>query len=105
MKKIKSIKQLKAEKLRINQKLEDQEIKIRDHWNELKHNLKPASLIKDTFSSILRTKTATNFTGESLLKGSLAFGATLLLNTFIKKAGKKFSGLFKKKKKQQEPGG
>lgn len=104
MKKIKSIKQLKAEKQRINQHLEVLENKMHDHWNELKHNLKPVSLIKDSFSSLLKKKPEINFTGENILKGTLALGVSLLVNRMVKNAGKKFSGLFQKKKKQQEPG-
>lgn len=100
MKKIKSLKQLRAEKERINQHLEHLEIKMRDDWNKLKSNLKPASLIKDSFSSLMKKRSETNFAGESLLKGTLVLGVSLLANRLFKKAGKKFTGLFKKKKIQ-----
>ncbi|MFZ1785974.1 MAG: hypothetical protein WAU23_12290 [Ferruginibacter sp.] len=103
MKKIKSIKQLRAEKRRIREHLDQQEHTMQSQWAELKYSLKPSSLIKDTFSSVLKSRSTSGFNNESLLKGTLAFGASLLVNRLANKAGKKFSGLFKKKEKQREP--
>lgn len=103
MKKIKSIKQLKAEKMRISQQLYNLENKMNNQWNELKYNLKPSSLLKDTFSSIIKNKGETSFSSENLVKSTLAFGISLLSNRLARKMGEKFSSLFKKKDKQQEP--
>lgn len=102
MKKIKSIKQLKAEKERINRHLEDLESRMYRQWNELKHNLTPSGLIKDTFKSAFTNKAESSFNGENIAKAALAFGVSMLVNRFAKKAGKKFSTLFTRKKRYQE---
>lgn len=98
MKKIKSIQQLQAEKSRINEQLDYLENKMYSHWSELKHNLKPVSLVKDTFSSILKTKVGKDFNGEGLLKGTLAFAVSLLVTKLATKAGEKFRNLLTGKK-------
>lgn len=98
MKKIKSIQQLQAEKRRINEHLDYLEDKMNNHWDELKYSLRPASLVKSTFSSILKNKNETNISGEGLLKGTIAFGVSLLVTRLAKKAGEKFRNLFTGKK-------
>lgn len=96
MKKIKSIKQLQAEKKRIKQQQQYLENKIQVKWDELKERLTPASIVKDTFSSVIKNKTAENLNGESILKSTFTYGVTLLANRFAEKARDKFGKIFHK---------
>jgi hypothetical protein len=96
MKKIKSIKQLLAEKRRIKLREEELEKKIRGNWKELKETLKPVSIAKETFSNAMKHKTEDNVNGESVLKSTFTYGMSLLAKKFADKAGDKFSKIFKK---------
>jgi hypothetical protein len=95
MKKIKSIKQLLAEKRRIKFREEELERKIRSSWTELKETLKPASIAKETFSNAMKDKTWDNMNGESVLKSTFTYGVSLLAKKFADKAGNKLSKIFK----------
>ncbi len=96
MKKIKSKKQLRAERERINQRLKVLETKMNIQWQELKQSLSPANIIKDSIDSILKNKTERNLNGKSLLKSTFTYGVTLLAGKFAEKARERFSGIFKK---------
>lgn len=96
MKKIKSIKQLQAEKNRIKQHQEELENKIRSNWKELKECLNPINVAKDTFSKMIQNKTAENLNDESILKSSFTYGVTLLAKRFADKAGRKLDSFYKK---------
>lgn len=104
MKKIKSIKQLQAEKRRMHEQLDFLENKMHNQWRELKYSLRPAGMLKEGFSSILKSKTEGAFNGENMIKGTLALGVSILINRLARKAAKKFSNMFKEKGKQQETG-
>ncbi|MFM6924488.1 MAG: hypothetical protein ACKOU7_03230 [Ferruginibacter sp.] len=56
MKKIKSIRQLHAEKKRIKQQQEEMERRIRASWQDVKENLRPANLAKEAIGGIIRKK-------------------------------------------------
>jgi len=96
MKKIKSIKQLKAEKKQIKQRQKELESKIRNNWKELKECLRPVNIAKDTFGKVIKNKTEENLNGESILKSTFTYGVTLLAKRFADKAGKKLDRFFKK---------
>jgi len=96
MKKIKSIRQLHAEKKRIRQQQEETEKKIRSSWQEVKENLRPVNIAKEAIAVILRKKAAVNEHEGSLLKTAVNFGLTLLAGKLTEKAGEKLSKVFKK---------
>ena len=98
MKKIKSIKQLKAEKKRIRQQQVDLEDKIGKNWKELKEGLKPVNIVKETFSNILKGKTEENLYGNGFIKSAFTYGITLLAKKFVDKTGSKLGKLFKNDK-------
>jgi hypothetical protein len=54
MKKIKSIKQLQAEKAQIKQEQLELEDKLRGDWQQLKECFQPANIAKDAIGSILK---------------------------------------------------
>lgn len=97
MKKINSIKQLQAEKKRIEQHREQLENKIADNWNELKTNLKPTNLVKDAFSSVLKKKERESHANGSIVKTTLSYAASLLAKRVADKAGRKLSRFYKRK--------
>jgi cell division septum initiation protein DivIVA len=96
MKKIKSIKQLQAEKKRIKQQLEQLEKQAQTNWNDLKESLRPANLAADTLNKIIKNKTAENLNDNSILKNSFTYGVTLLAQKFADKVGDKLSKLLHK---------
>lgn len=96
MKKIKSIRQLHAEKKRIKQQQEEMESRIRTSWQGVKENLRPANIAKDAIGDILRKKTTDNVHEDSLFKTAVNFGITLLAGKLTEKAGEKLSKVFKK---------
>jgi hypothetical protein len=97
MKKIKSIKQLQAEKKRIRKEQEALEETIRSSWKELKESISPGSVAKEALGKVLNNKTAANMNGESVLKSTFTYGISLLAKKFADKAGRTFGGLFKKR--------
>jgi hypothetical protein len=94
MRKIKNIKQLKAEKKRIKQQQEELENKIRNNWKDLKECLRPANLAKDAISSIFKSKTEKNQDDENIFKSSFAYGVNLLAKKFADKAREKLGKIF-----------
>lgn len=96
MKKISSIKQLQAEKKRLEQHKEQLEKNIADNWNELKTNLKPTSLVKDAFNGLLRKKEKDSQDNGSIVKSAFSYAASLLAKRVADKAGRKLSKLYRK---------
>lgn len=96
MKKIKSIKQLKAEKKRIKQRQAELEGKIRSNWKELKENLKPVNIAKDTLNGIMRGRAEDNLYGDGLVRNAITYGVTILANKLLNKAGARLGKVFKK---------
>ena len=95
MKKIKSIKQLKAEKKRIQQRQEELEDKIRSNWKVLKEDLRPVNIVKDSFSNFMKGKTGENLYGDGFVKNAFTYGVTLLAKKFVDKTGVKLGKIFK----------
>ncbi len=96
MKKIKSKKQLRAEKRRIRIRQQELEKKIRCKWNELKESLRPVNIAQETFRQVVQNKTQKNPEDQSIFKSTLQYGISLLTKRFTDKAGEKFEWLFKK---------
>jgi hypothetical protein len=96
MKKIKSIKQLQAEKSRIEQQQHDLENKIGGNWKELKDALKPGNMAKDIFNSVLKSRTEDNLNSGNAFKNTFSYGLCLLTKKVADKLGRKFSNLSKK---------
>ena len=96
MKKIKSIKQLKAEKKRLKLHIGELEHKVRGNWTELKECLRPQNIAKDAIGSIFKSKAAVNIQEDSILKSSFTYGISLLAAKFMEKAGNTLSKVFKK---------
>lgn len=95
MTKIKSIKQLRAEKKRIAQHQQELEQKIQLRWNEFKSSLTPANIASHAFDAINSKPQQTN-TGNTILKGVLSIGATLLAKKLATKTGEKLGSMFHK---------
>lgn len=98
MKKIKSIRQLKAEKKRLQQQQAELEHRITGQWVALKSSLKPASLAKNAYNTMMDNKAEANYNDGSILKSTLNYGISLLTKKFTEKAGEKLGKLFSKKK-------
>jgi len=96
MKKIKSIQQLRAEKLRNKQHRAALEHTIRENWVGLKATLKPSSLAKEAYNDILDHKAEANLKGDGVLRSTINYGISLLAKKFTSKAEDKLSKLFKK---------
>jgi hypothetical protein len=90
MKKISSIKQLKAEKKRIKQRQAELEGKIGNNWKELKERLRPGNITKDAIESILRRKAADVMNDGGIIKNSLSYGIALLAGKLAETAVEKF---------------
>lgn len=98
MKKIKSIKQLKAEKRSIIQRKQELENKMRKDWKELKDSLKPANFAREAFNNVFRSKTQAQINGQNILKNALVFGVSLLASRLAVKAGVKVGKMLSRKR-------
>jgi len=85
MKKIKSLKQLQAEKKLLQQRREALEDKMRSNWNELKESMKPLNIAKNALGTVLKVGAATTLNGKGMVRNAVAYGVTLLANKFIDK--------------------
>ncbi len=95
MKKIKSIKQLRAEKQRLKEHQELLELKIRNNWTDLKESVSIGNIAKETFSKVIASRPVTMLAGSGLLKGALALGISLLATKVVDKGGQKLLGKLK----------
>jgi hypothetical protein len=96
MKKIKSIKQLKAEKRHLEQQQQLLEFKIRNSWGELRESLKPGHLAKETYNKVLSGRQDAMLNGDSILKCTVSYGASLLAQKIMDRGGIKLGKLFRK---------
>lgn len=93
MKKIKSTKQLEAEKNRL--KLQQHELadKISGNWKDIKESVKPVNIIKERFSSVLKDKTESN---ENVSGSILNDTVSSLGKKVLRKLANKVVNRFKK---------
>lgn len=96
MKKIKSIKQLKAEKIRIKQQQFEIEHKMGVTWNELKETARPANIVREAIGSIFRKKTTEGQPENKLLNTAINIGVSLLAGNLTEKALQKLGNFFTK---------
>jgi hypothetical protein len=96
MMKIKSIKQLRAQREHINHRLDYLEHSMQQQWRDVKHGLIPSNIIKESVGNFLKSKTEPGFGKGSLLKGLFTYGVSLLAGKLADKARRKFSAGEKK---------
>jgi hypothetical protein len=96
MKKINSIKQLQTEKDRMIQRREELAEQIHSNWNEMKMNLEPGRIIKDSVVDAILNRKEKDLNRELVLKSAFTYGAILLANRFAKKTMQKASQFFKR---------
>jgi hypothetical protein len=96
MKKIKSIKQLKAEKKLMKQRQAELEDKIRADWKELKERLRPVNITKDAIESVLLKKASAVSNNVGVIKNALTYGITLLAEKLAARADEKLNKIFSK---------
>ena len=86
MKKIKSIKQLKAEKQRLLLQQQELEDRMRGNWSAVKEGLSPANIAKDTMGSIFKGVTNMAVNKEGYYQRCHRFGYWLPGKKNIKKS-------------------
>jgi len=85
MKKIKRIQDIEREKLRLRVQQLEQEKKLKDSWDGLKHDLKPGNFLRNKLNEYTQEKT-----GESgLVNGLVNVGAAYLSKRLTGYAGEK----------------
>jgi hypothetical protein len=85
MKKIKHIKDIQQEKMRLRIQQLEQEKDIRNHWNEMKEGLRPGVLLRSKLSELPYKGT----TGTPLLTSLVTFGAGYLTRRLTGMASEK----------------
>ena len=96
MKKINSIKQLKAEKKQQKEQQVILENNIKDNWKDLKESLTFGNIAKDGFRYAANQNFRGQATAKNILKATLSYGTGLLTRQFVNKAGAKLEKLFSK---------
>jgi len=96
MKKIKSIKQLKAEKQRLLLQQRELEDRMRGNWSAVKEGLSPANIAKDTMGSIFKGVTSMAVNKQGIIKGAIALGIGFLAKKMAKSAGTRLKKVFTK---------
>jgi hypothetical protein len=96
MEKIKNMQQLQLKKKEIELRQKALLEKIRNNWVQLKENVKPVNIAKETLVNILQHKSAEQPYGEQAIKHSFTYGVALLAERLADKAFEKVSMFFKK---------
>ncbi len=81
MKKIKNLKHLQKEKLRLKLQQEELEGKMEFKWNEFKEGIRPVSIVKDIFNTAI-DQNREELSIRNIIKNALVFGATYLVKSF-----------------------
>lgn len=82
MKKFKNIAHLEAEKLRLKEKREALEVKMKLDWYSLKDSIRPLNMAKEAIQDALRKKAEKEVEEESVLKSAMNYALNLLLRKF-----------------------
>ena len=93
MKKIKNIKQLKKEKKLLQQREKELLWQINSGWQQLKKNLQPQNILQEQVRKC-KEENLRAANGESILKSSLSFAASLLVKKLAKKTEEKLEKFF-----------
>ncbi len=96
MKKIKNIKQLRAEKIRIKQQQLEIEEKLGLGWKDLKETVRPANIARDAIGGIFRKKASDGQPENKLLNTALNVGFAFLTGKLTEKVVQKLSRVFTK---------
>lgn len=88
MKKIKKLKQLKAEQKILLQRESALESAIQKDWKSLKESLRPVNMAKEAFSKWVNKQPTAKPNGRALLTGGLSIGTAFLAKKLLGKAGK-----------------
>ena len=94
MKKIKSIKQLKAEKKRLTERQAELKKAIKYDWRDVKESLTPTNVAGQAFSKIFEEKDKLN--GNTFIADSIAQIAAGIVRKLAGKAEEKIGSWFKK---------
>lgn len=86
-----------TEKKRINEHHEELENKMRSNWKELKVNLKPDRIIKDSFIEAIISKTESDLNGKTFLKSSFTNRTTPLAKKCVNKVIQKACLFFRRR--------
>jgi hypothetical protein len=100
MQKIKNIKQLKAEKKKIDRRKAELEKAIKYDWRDVKETLRPKSVAGSVLLSLFgkkEKKDKNNSYDSSFIVGSMSELAAGLTRILIEKTGKKIERWFSKK--------
>lgn len=89
MRKINSIKQLKAEKMRLQQKRNELESAIQQDWRGLKESLRPRNSFGAFFKKVFE-KSESETNGKNYFAEGLSSLATAFIRRMAAKAKKKF---------------
>ena len=85
MKKIKKMKQLKAEQKYLLQRESELESTIQKNWDELKESLRPVNMAKEAFSKWANKRQPVKSGARALLAGGLTAGTAFLAKRLIGK--------------------
>jgi hypothetical protein len=96
MKKIKNIQQLQIKKKEIGMQQQLLLTKIKDNWIQLKDNVKPANIAKETFGKMMQPKPVESSYTENALKSSFTYAVALLAEKLADKAVEKIKKVFVK---------
>jgi hypothetical protein len=96
MEKIKNMQQLQSKKKEIEMQQKALLEKIHNNWIQLKDNLKPVNIAKETFGKIMPPKPVEPSNTEDALKNSFTYTIALLAEKLADKAIEKVRKIFKK---------
>lgn len=82
MKRFKNIAHLEAEKLRLKERREALELKMKLDWYSLKESIKPLNMGKEAIQDTLRKKAEKEMEEESVLKSAVNYALGLLWRKF-----------------------
>jgi hypothetical protein len=96
MNKIHSLQQLQIEKGRLQNRNKELELKIKSGWFQLKHNIDPVNVAKETYNEYITKKLEKKIQNENLIDKTLSYGITLIANKTIDVINKKLTKIFSK---------
>jgi hypothetical protein len=72
MKKIRNIKQLRAEQKRLHARQTDLELRMRESWGKIRKMLKPQNVVKNLVAEMIGNYMMNHMTGKLLVSGGAA---------------------------------
>jgi hypothetical protein len=96
MEKIKNMQQLQSKKKEIEMQQKALLEKIHNNWVQLKENLKPVNIAKESLGGILHHQPTEQSYSEHPLKSSFIYAVALLVENLADKTFEKVKSIFKK---------